>query len=73
MSLMRMRKSGNKIPPAFWIIFAVVIVVSIAFVVWLPIDIPGLNTYSIKVLLACGLILGLAFLFVWLYAKKFRK
>ena len=73
MSLMKMRRNGNKIPTAFWIIFVVTIVVSIAFVAWIPIDIPGINTYPLKVLMTCGLILGLSFLFVWLYAKNFRK
>lgn len=63
-----MRRRGDKKPVAFYIIFVLAIVVSIAIAVCLPIDI-----YPIKVLVACALILGLSFLGVWLYAKKFRR
>lgn len=68
-----MRKRLNKIPPAFYIIFLVVIIASISFVIWLPLDIPSVNTYSLKVLIACGMILGISLLAVWIYAKKFRR
>lgn len=66
---MRMgRRNGQKKPLAFYIIFLVAIIVSIAVSIALPIEL-----HPIRVLLCCGMIIGLSLGGVFLYAKIFRK
>lgn len=65
------RKRGEKKPLAFYVIIALSVVLSIAFVIWLPIPEP--YTTPAKILVAMLLIVVFAFLGIFIYARKLRK
>lgn len=70
MSMMK-RNKGEKKPFAFYLIIAMVIAVSILFVIWLPVPEPYAT--PLKTLLAMVLIIALSLLGIYIYTKQLRK
>ncbi len=70
MGMMRKRK-GEKKPFAFYVIIVLAVIISILIVTWLPIPEP--YTTPLKTLIVFILIIALAFLGIFLYARQFRR